>query len=186
VHRETLVVSVTRETDMSTSVAIRQITTLLGALLLCLAASSFGSRGAVQATPSFGFTSDTATATGVPEINIKSLSSTHQVRLRTKGPSDVHVTVNTVVPGGQSGWHTHPGPSFVVVKSGTATLYDGDDPTCTPRTIETNGWFTDPGGGHVHLVRNEDSVDLVLAAFQVVPADAPRRIDADNPGFCGF
>ncbi len=175
---------------MSTSVAIRRVITLLGALLLCLAASSFRPHGAVQATPNFGFTSDTATATGVPEINIKSLSPTHQVRLRTKGPSDVHVTINTVVPGGHSGWHTHPGPSFVVVKSGTATLFDGDDPTCTPRTVETNGWFTDPGGGHVHLVRNDGIVDLVLAAFQVVPADATRRQDipVGDPRIppCGF
>ena len=170
---------------MSTSVAIRQLITLLAALLLCLAASSLAPRGTAQATTATDFVSDTATARGVPDISIKSLSPTHQVRLSTKGISDFHVTINTVKPGGQSGWHTHPGPSFVVVKSGTATLYDGDDPTCTPRTVQTKGWFTDPGGGHVHLVRNEGSVDLVLAAFQVVPADAPRRIDVPNPGFCG-
>jgi hypothetical protein len=162
---------------MSTSVATRRILVLLGALLLCLAAGSLSHYGAVRATPNFLFFSDTATATGVPEIDIKSLSPTHQVRLRTKGPSDVHVTINTVSPGGHSGWHTHPGPSFVVVKSGTATLFDGDDPTCTPRTVTTNGWFTDPGGGHVHLVRNDGTDDLVTAAFQVVPAGGPRRLD---------
>ncbi len=161
-------------------------TVLSSTVLLCVAAGSFGPRGVVQATPSSGFASDTATATGVAEINIKSLSPGHQVRLSTKGPSDVHVTINTVQPGGQSGWHTHPGPSFVVVKSGTATVYDGDDPTCTPRTIETGGWFTDPGSGHVHLVRNDNSVNLVLAAFQIVPAGAPRREDAPDPGFCIF
>jgi quercetin dioxygenase-like cupin family protein len=158
---------------------------LVSAVLLCVAAGSLGPRGAVQATPSSGFASDTATATGVLEINVKSLSPTHQVRLSTKGPSDVHVTINTVAPGGHSGWHTHPGPSFVVVKSGTVTVYDGDDPTCTGRVIEQGGWFTDPGGGHVHLVRNETPVNLVLAAFQVVPAGEMRRIDAPNPGFCG-
>lgn len=163
-------------------------TILLSAVLLCLAAGSFGPRGAVQATPSSGFASDTSTATGVAEINIKSLSPTHKVRLNTLGggPSDVHVTINTVAPGGQSGWHTHPGPSFVVVKSGTVSVYDGDDPTCTPRVIEQGGWFTDPGGGHVHLVRNETPVNLVLAAFQIVPAGELRRIDSPDPGFCSF
>ena len=98
---------------------------------------------------------------------MKSLSQTHQVRLYTKGDSDIYVTNNVVSPGGHSGWHTHPGPSLVVVKSGTATLYDGDDPTCTPRVVEAGDWFTDPGGGHVHLVRNETPVTLVLAAFQI-------------------
>lgn len=161
-------------------------TVLLSGVLLCVAAGSFGPCGVVQATPSSGFASDTATATGVAEINIKSLSPEHQVRLGAKGSSDVHVTINTVQPGGHSGWHTHPGPSFVVVKSGTATVYDGDDPSCTPRTIEAGGWFTDPGSGHVHLVRNANSVNLVLAAFQIVPAGVPRRIDAPDPGFCTF
>jgi len=160
-------------------------TALLSAVLFCVA--SFGPQGVVQATPPSLFASDTATAIGVAEINIKSLSPTHKVRLNTLGggPSDVHVTTNTVGPGGYSGWHTHPGPSFVVVKSGTATVYDGDDPTCTPRVIEQGGWFTDPGGGHVHLVRNETPVNLVLAAFQIVPTGAQRRIDAPSPGFCG-
>lgn len=161
-------------------------TVLLSAVLLCVAAGSFGPRSVVQATPSSGFASDTATATGVAEINVKSLSPEHQVRLSTKGPSDVHVTINTVQQGGHSGWHTHPGPSLVVVKSGVATVYDGDDPTCTPRIIEAGGSFTDPGGGHVHLVRNANSVTLVLAAFQIVPAGVPRRIDAPDPGFCTF
>jgi quercetin dioxygenase-like cupin family protein len=185
VRCETLMVSVTTETDMSTSVAIRQIATLLGALLLCLAASSFGPRGAVQATPSSGFTSVTISASGVPEIALKTLSATHQVRINTKGLSDVHVTTNVVVPGGESGWHTHPGPSIVVVKSGTATVYDGDDPTCAPQVYEAGSAFVDVGGGDVHLVRNENSVNLETVAFQVVPAGAARRIDAPNPGFCG-
>jgi len=162
-------------------------TVLLNAALLCVAAGSFAPPGLVQATPPSLFVSDTATAIGVAEINIKSLSPAHKVRLNTLGggPSDVHVTINTVAPGGYSGWHTHPGPSFVVVKSGTATLYDGDDPTCTPRVIEQGGWFTDPGSGHVHIVRNETPVNLVLAAFQIVPAGEQRRIDAPSPGFCG-
>ena len=77
-----------------------------------------------------------------------------------------------------------------MVKSGTATLFDGDDPTCATRTVKTNGWFTDPGGSHVHLVRNDGIVDLVLAAFQVVPADATRRQDipVGDPRIppCGF
>ena len=165
---------------------IRRTTALLGAVLGCLVAGSFGHRGAVQATPSSGFASTTATAFGVPDLNFKSLSPTHQVRLYTKGDSDIYVTINVVSPGGHSGWHTHPGPSFVVVKTGTATLYDGDDPTCTPRVVEAGDWFTDPGGGHVHLVRNETLLPLETAAFQVVPAGAPRRIDMPAPGYCGF
>ena len=128
---------------------------------------------------------------GVAEINIKSLSPTHKVRLNTKGPSDVHVTINTVAPGGNSGWHTHPGPSFVVVKSGTATLYDGDDPTCTPRVIETKAAGS-PTRAAVTCTwsATRRTVNLVLAAFQIVPAGEMRRQDipVGDPRIppCGF
>jgi hypothetical protein len=165
---------------------LRRWTRLLGGLLLGVAAAIFGTGRAVLATPSSGFSSNTATASGVPEIALKTLSAAHQVRISTKGPSDVHITTNVVIPGGTSGWHTHPGPSVVVVKSGTATLYDGDDPTCTPQVYEAGSAFLDRGGGHFHLLRNENSVDLETVAFQVVPAGAVRRIDAPNPGYCGF
>jgi quercetin dioxygenase-like cupin family protein len=159
---------------------------MLGGLMVCIAAASLGPRKAAFATPSSGFTSTTVTASGVPEITLKTLSPTHQVRIRTEGLSDVHVTTNVVVPGGTSGWHTHPGPSIVVVKSGTATVYDGDDPTCTPQVYEAGSAFIDIGGGDVHLVRNENTVNLETMAFQIVPAAATRRIDAPSPGFCGF
>jgi len=159
---------------------------MLGGLTVCIAGASLGPRKAAFATPSSGFTSTTVTASGVPEITLKTLSPTHQVRIRTEGLSDVHVTTNVVVPGGTSGWHTHPGPSIVVVKSGTATVYDGDDPTCTPQVYEAGSAFIDIGGGDVHLVRNENTVNLETMAFQIVPAGAPRRIDAPSPGFCGF
>ena len=45
------------------------------------------------------------------------------------GASDMHVLSNRIAPGGSFGWHRHPGPSFVIIKSGTATVYFGADPT---------------------------------------------------------
>ena len=174
---------------MNTRPDLRRWIGILGGLLAGWVATSFGLLGVVFATPSSGFTSTTFTASGVPEFALKTLSPTHQVRISTKGQSDVHVTANVVVPGGTSGWHTHPGPSVVVVKTGTATTYDGDDPTCTPQVYEAGSAFFDPGGGHLHLVRNENSVNLETVAFQIVPAAASRRIDAPTPEayeLCGF
>ena len=158
----------------------------LAGLLVCLVAIVMGARQTVMATPSFGFTSTVTSASGVAELSLKTLSPNHQVRISTKGLSDVYVVSNVVSPGGYSGWHTHPGPSVVVVKSGRATLYDGDDPTCTPQVVEAGGAFVDIGGGELHMVRNENTVPLELIAFQVVPAGAMRRIDASDPGYCGF
>jgi quercetin dioxygenase-like cupin family protein len=106
-----------------------------------------------------------------------------KAELRTKGASDLYVLQNTIAPGGTFGWHSHPGPSLVIVKSGTATFYMGDDPTCTPHVVEAGSGFVD-AGGDVHVVRNEGTVDLVTIVTSLVPAGAARRIDEPNPGNC--
>jgi len=107
------------------------------------------------------------------------------VRLIAVDPSDVYVAKNTVAPGADSGWHSHPGPSLVIVKSGTATVYEGDDPSCTGVSYSAGSGFIDAGGTHVHLVRNESATDaLVTVAFQIIPQGAARRIDAPKPSQC--
>ncbi len=56
-------------------------------------------------------------------------------RIKTRGLSDLYVQQNDWDPVGCScvpstGWHTHDGPSLVIVTVGTITEYDGDDPSC--------------------------------------------------------
>jgi hypothetical protein len=98
------------------------------------------------------------------------------------------VIQNTVfAAGGSTGWHTHPGPGFITVVAGAVTLYDGDDPNCTPHTYGVGQGFVDRGFGHVHLARNEGTVQA--AVYQVylnVPPGGASRIDAPNPGLCAF
>ena len=74
-------------------------------------------------------------------------------RIDTKGASDVYVLQNTIAPGGTFGWHSHPGPSLVIVKAGTATFYHGD-PGCPKVVVQTGEGFVD-GGHDLHVVRNE-------------------------------
>jgi quercetin dioxygenase-like cupin family protein len=105
---------------------------------------------------------------------------------KTKGASDVYVQSNVWAPGGSTGWHTHPGHSLIVVTAGAVTAYEGDDPDCKP-TVYTQGMgFVDPGGDHVHNIRNEGGIEARTIAVQLIPADAVRRIDAENPGHCPF
>jgi quercetin dioxygenase-like cupin family protein len=92
---------------------------------------------------------------------------------------DLYVVEVTIRPGGYLGWHSHPGLSFVVIKSGTATFYEADD--CTPQVIPTGGAFFEPAGD-VHMVRNEGNVDLVNVVIQLVPPGAPRAIGEPDPG----
>src|SRR5690349_2812093 len=92
-----------------------------------------------------------------------------KARIKTNGATDVHMLQNTIVPGGTFGWHSHPGPSLVIVKSGTATFYNADDPACSPHVVQAGSGFVD-NGSDTHVVRNEGSVNLVTVVVSLVPA----------------
>jgi quercetin dioxygenase-like cupin family protein len=85
----------------------------------------------------------------------------------------------TIQPGGWLGWHSHPGLSLLVVKSGTATFYEADDP-CTPVTLPAGQTLFEPAG-EVHMVRNEGAVPLVNLVIQLTPPGAPRADAAPDP-----
>src|SRR5436190_23090887 len=115
---------------------------LLLVALAAIGAAVYG--GNVLATPATtpGFSGTTlAKATfGELDINAKTIpADIWKAQLKTNGDSDLYVQQNTWDPGAcnnecipSSGWHTHPGPSLVIVTQGTVTEYRGDDPTCTP------------------------------------------------------
>jgi len=106
-------------------------------------------------------------------------------KMNIKGASDLHVLSNAIAPGGSFGWHSHPGPSFVLVKSGTATVYLGADPKCRAHRFRAGSGFVDKGKA-VHIVRNEGTVNLVTVVVSFVPVGAARRIDEADPGTCPF
>ena len=153
-------------------------------LVACSVACVLGFSGIAAGTPSAGFSSATIGVATFDEISVGNAGEA-KVKIKTKGDVDVHTLVNTFIPGGYIGWHMHPGPSLVTVRAGTATLYSGDDPTCTPQVFPAGTGFID-SGDDVHNVRNEGNVDLVLVVISIVPEGAVRRIDAPSPGNCPF
>ena len=75
---------------------------------------------------------------------------------------------------------------MVVVKSGTLTLYSGDDPSCHGTAYTAGKAFVDPGDGHVHIARNEGADPAEVWVTYLLPADALPRLDAADPGNCSF
>ena len=143
--------------------------------------------GAVLATPGSGFTAAQQWKGVFGDIDVHLVDMPgHQVKVKTNGVSDVYVTRNAIAVDGHSGWHTHPGPSLIIVTVGEIMAYDGDDPTCTPTLYTTGEGFVDEGGGHVHLLRNESGAPAETVAIQFLPKDASRRIDMPDPGNCSF
>lgn len=148
--------------------------------------------GNVLATPGTGFSGTTIAKATFDDIFSHVHATTPQFWnevIQTQGASDLYVQQNTWQPGGSTGWHTHPGPSFVIVTQGSVTVYEGDDATCTPHVYTANtpnNAFVDIGGGAVHLIRNETASIAQTTAVQLVPAGATRRQDAAAPGNCSF
>ena len=166
---------------------------LAGATIL---AAVYGERA--LATPASGFTGTTLAVGRFGEIDIANHlvadapPGSHPAKnvwlslQKTKGESDVYVQSNVWIPGGSTGWHTHPGHSLIIVTAGTVTAYDGDDPACAPSVYTQGMGFVDRGGDHVHLLRNEGAVEARTIAVQLIAAGATRRIDAPASPACSF
>jgi cupin domain len=120
-----------------------------------------------------------------PTFKVKRLTGDWHVEIKAKPTLDLAVQSIVFQPGGQSGWHSHPGPVFIQVVSGTMTFYESDDPMCTP-IIRTRGQGYLDVGDHAHIARNETEAPAQNIVTYFAPPDAPLRIDEPDPGNCSF
>src|SRR5262245_53181822 len=154
-------------------------------LLTAVVAGLLVITGVALATPGIGILGIVhARGTNADELNIHSAEG---IKLKTQGPVDFVTQQITIAPGGKTGWHSHPGPVLVTVKSGALTLVYADDPTCAGRTYTAGESFVDRGVETVHTARNLGTTPVELWATYLVPGapGAPFRIDASDPG-CDF
>jgi len=91
----------------------------------------------------------------------------------------------TVPPGGTSGWHTHPAPEVVLVKSGELTFYRSDRPGCLAGKFSAGDAFVGPPGGVPQMAINagNEPAELVVAFFGIAK-DGPVRGDIAPPSGC--
>lgn len=92
----------------------------------------------------------------------------------------------TAPPGASSGWHTHPGATFVGIGQGEITYYHGDSTACHSEKVSAGTGFGQMPA-EVHLGRNESSNQLVIYTMYVLPTGTPNsgiRIDQPQPGGC--
>jgi quercetin dioxygenase-like cupin family protein len=129
--------------------------------------------GNVLATPPFLFTANPI-ARGTLEGHFK-------IKLQdSSSPGDAAIVQVTQGVGGHSGWHAHPGPAIVIVKSGEVTIQQAKD--CSSRTYTAGQVAIEPAG-HVHIARNTGTTSLELwITFLDLPVGADPRIDAPDPG----
>ena len=80
------------------------------------------------------------------ELNIR--DRTTGVKLVAGRPTDVALVRATIVAGGQTGWHAHPGPSFIIVTSGTLTIRAAHRRHCMEQGFDAGDVFAHPDGVH--------------------------------------
>lgn len=136
-------------------------------------------------TTAVGFVGTPVGRGSLGTFNVDSEADGYEVELKSRDNTDIAVSNIAVVPGGHSGWHTHPGPVLVIVKTGAITFYHGDDPSCSGTRHPAGTAFIEKGG-HVGMARNEEGVETTVVATFFVPAGGPTRLDAAAPGNCPF
>ncbi len=105
-------------------------------------------------------------------------SPDNNVILHMKGATDVLTADLIFQPEGTTGWHYHPGPVVVVVKSGSLTEIHSNG--CKTVHLAGSGFFEQPN--EVHNVVNETKgVTEVYATF-LSPTGSQPLIPAYNPG----
>jgi len=115
----------------------------------------------------------------------KRITGDWHVEIKSKPALDLAVQSIVFQAGGHSGWHSHPGPVFIQVVSGTMTFYESGDPACTPIVRTVGQGYLDLGE-HAHIARNETTAPAQNVVTYFAPPGAALRIDEPNPGHCPF
>jgi len=144
---------------------------------------------AALATPGFNVVSATVWARGefADAVDIKLKLRDERDVLHVPDAADTVMQQIVIGPGGHTGWHSHFGPAIALITIGELTVYSSEDPACAGRSYGAGQAFVDSGQGHVHLGRNltTENTEVWVTYLDVPPGSGPR-IDAADPGNCGF
>ncbi len=173
-----------------------RLAALAGALTLTIVSAGCDGTATEAATPAPLFTLSSGSQSTLlgratfadpsdPTFKVKRISGDWHAEVKATPNLDIAVQRIVFQPGGQSGWHRHPGPVFIEVASGTMTFYMSDDPTCTPMVRSAGQGYLDVGE-HAHIARNESGAPAENIVVYLAPQGAALRIDAPDPGTCPF
>ena len=101
-------------------------------------------------------------------------------------PCDTAFQQGTLQPGGTTGWHTHPGPTFVAFAQGDGTVYHVEGSGCTAMKVGAGTGFTQMPTER-HVLRNDGSVPIIVYTLYVLPNGTPSsaiRVDQPQPTEC--
>ena len=117
--------------------------------------------------------------------------------LKLKQGTDIVMAKITVLPGGSSGWHSHPGGAIIVIAQGDLTRYrpsfedaNGDEgdrtngSQCEITPFSAGQSFIELPGEVDQVVNTGTMPYTLYVTFPRVPVGGPTRIDQPDPGVC--
>jgi quercetin dioxygenase-like cupin family protein len=128
----------------------------------------------VKATPIVGLLFGNILSSGATKDEI--IQHVWTAKLLTSGPTDVIVQDVEYVPGGHTGWHSHPG---VLVSSVTAGSIEWFDSQCVKHVYNVGDALTE--STEPHFVRNVGAVNARFMVTYIIAHGQPRRIDQPAP-----
>jgi quercetin dioxygenase-like cupin family protein len=133
----------------------------------------------------FAYTATATPGSGAERKNLATASVVQGGAVDIAEKTGVVADAVTLSPGGTSGWHTHPAPELVLVKSGELTFYRSDVPVCLAGTFRAGHAVVGPPGGVPQMATNTGDVptDLVVVFFGI-PEGGEVRDDTDVPADC--
>ena len=138
----------------------------------------FLASNAVMASPAVGFTAKVlAKATLAKPAEIEALG----VQFSTEGATDVYVQQVDIAPGGNSGWHEHPGLVMVAVATGAVIVHVG----CKAGQQYSAGQtFVEPPLTPMLVENASSTAPAQNFAAVVVPTGTAARIELPGAPVC--
>ena len=105
---------------------------------------------------------------------------------QVKQKADVVVAKATVPPGASFGWHSHRAAVVAIVKSGTLSLYDSADPTCTAQRYLGRARLHRTGRPCPSRPQRRAQAVVVLVTYLGLKHGVNPDVPAASPGNCPF
>jgi quercetin dioxygenase-like cupin family protein len=154
--------------------------------LAALAATALIGGGGVAGAAHVTETDPATVPTGffVAHNNVSDVPISAIARAAAANGADVFVQHLRFPPNQAFPWHSHPGPVFIMVQSGSLTYEDAANNTCSDRTYTAGRGLVDPGFGHVHRVIAGPAGAEVYFFFILPPGSETQIVSAPAPEEC--
>lgn len=104
-------------------------------------------------------------------------------KVQTKAAVDIVDADVSFPPGASAGWHSHPGPIFVVVKTGTLSVWDEQ---CVKHSYSHGDAFFEAGPTTSLLVKNESLTETVTVSATFIVPVGTTALRIGEPHLCGI